>query len=114
MLTSLSDVLNSGKLTVVSGWLGVKKTYNVDLVTMGLAMFSDESRFSLHSDSRRTIIWRNPGTLNHQDNNIERQSYSGAGLLIWEESYWTPEQICMLKPEPWQVKFIGISFYYNM
>ncbi|GFW80390.1 HTH_Tnp_Tc3_2 domain-containing protein [Trichonephila clavipes] len=35
-------------------------------------MFSDESRFSLQSDSRRTLIWRAPGTRYHQENTIER------------------------------------------
>ncbi|GFT59229.1 transposable element Tcb1 transposase [Trichonephila clavipes] len=34
-------------------------------------MFSDESRFSLHSDSHRTLIWRAPGTRYHQENIIE-------------------------------------------
>ncbi|GFX94000.1 transposable element Tcb1 transposase [Trichonephila clavipes] len=28
-------------------------------------MFSDESRFNLHSDSHRTLIWRAPGTRYH-------------------------------------------------
>ncbi|GFV21327.1 transposable element Tcb1 transposase [Trichonephila clavipes] len=35
-------------------------------------MFSDESRFSLHSDSHQTLIWRAPGTSYHQENTIER------------------------------------------
>ncbi|GFW90329.1 transposable element Tcb2 transposase [Trichonephila clavipes] len=35
-------------------------------------MFSDESRFSLQPDSRRTLIWRAPGTRYHQENTIER------------------------------------------
>ncbi|GFX79741.1 HTH_Tnp_Tc3_2 domain-containing protein [Trichonephila clavipes] len=35
-------------------------------------MFSDESRFSFQSDSRRTLIWRAPGTRYHQENTIER------------------------------------------
>ncbi|GBM56547.1 Transposable element Tcb1 transposase, partial [Araneus ventricosus] len=35
-------------------------------------MFSDESRFSLQSESRRTFIWRAPGTRYHQENTIER------------------------------------------
>ncbi|GFW53646.1 HTH_Tnp_Tc3_2 domain-containing protein [Trichonephila clavipes] len=35
-------------------------------------MFCDESRFSLQSDSRRTSIWRAPGTRYHQKNIIER------------------------------------------
>ncbi|GFU28027.1 transposable element Tcb2 transposase [Trichonephila clavipes] len=34
-------------------------------------MFSDESSFSLESDSRRTLIWRAPGTRYHQENTIE-------------------------------------------
>ncbi|GFX03123.1 transposable element Tcb1 transposase [Trichonephila clavipes] len=33
-------------------------------------MFSDESRFSLQSDSHRTLIWRAPGTRYHQENTI--------------------------------------------
>ncbi|GFV20474.1 transposable element Tcb2 transposase [Trichonephila clavipes] len=46
-------------------------------------MFSDESRFSLQSDSRRTLIWRAPGTCYHQENTIERHRYGGAGWLVW-------------------------------
>ncbi|GFW29422.1 uncharacterized protein TNCV_743641 [Trichonephila clavipes] len=46
-------------------------------------MFSDESRFSLQSVSRQTLIWRAPGTLNHQENTIERHRYGGAGWLVW-------------------------------
>ncbi|GBM18378.1 Transposable element Tcb2 transposase [Araneus ventricosus] len=46
-------------------------------------MFSDESRFSLQSDSRRTFIWRAPGTCYHQENTIERHRYGGAGWLVW-------------------------------
>ncbi|GFX25279.1 transposable element Tc1 transposase [Trichonephila clavipes] len=45
-------------------------------------MFSDESRFSLQSDSRRTLIWRAPGTRYHQENTIERHRYRGAGWLV--------------------------------
>ncbi|GFU41503.1 transposable element Tcb1 transposase [Trichonephila clavipes] len=46
-------------------------------------MFSDESRFSLQSDSRRTLIWRVLGTRYHQENTIERHHYGGAGWLVW-------------------------------
>ncbi|GFY09629.1 transposable element Tc3 transposase [Trichonephila clavipes] len=46
-------------------------------------IFSDESRFSLQSDSRRTLIWRAPGTRYHQENTIERHRYNGAGWLVW-------------------------------
>ncbi|GFW56259.1 transposable element Tcb1 transposase [Trichonephila clavipes] len=45
-------------------------------------MFSDESRFSLQSDSHRTLIWRAPGTRYHQENTIERHRYGGAGWLV--------------------------------
>ncbi|GFY19300.1 transposable element Tcb1 transposase [Trichonephila clavipes] len=45
-------------------------------------MFSDESRFSLQSDSRWTLIWRAPGTRYHQENTIERHRYGGAGWLV--------------------------------
>ncbi|GFU99504.1 transposable element Tcb1 transposase [Trichonephila clavipes] len=46
-------------------------------------MSSEESRFSLQSDSRRTLIWRAPGTRYHQENTIERHRYGGAGWLVW-------------------------------
>ncbi|GFW55920.1 transposable element Tcb2 transposase [Trichonephila clavipes] len=46
-------------------------------------MFSDESRFSLQSGSRRTLIWREPGTRYHQENTIERHRYGGAGWPVW-------------------------------
>ncbi|GFW76383.1 transposable element Tcb1 transposase [Trichonephila clavipes] len=46
-------------------------------------MFSDESRFSLQSDSRRIFVWRAPGTRYHQENTIERLHYGGAGWLVW-------------------------------
>ncbi|GFV33686.1 transposable element Tcb2 transposase [Trichonephila clavipes] len=46
-------------------------------------MFSDESRFSLQSDSRRTLIRIAPGTRYYQENTIERYRYGGAGWLVW-------------------------------
>ncbi|GFY11742.1 transposable element Tcb1 transposase [Trichonephila clavipes] len=42
-----------------------------------------KSRFSLQSDSRRTLIWRAPCTRCHQENTIERHRYGGAGWLVW-------------------------------
>ncbi|GFW79243.1 DDE_3 domain-containing protein [Trichonephila clavipes] len=35
------------------------------------------------SDSRRTLIWRAPGTRYHSENTIERPRYGGAGWLVW-------------------------------
>ncbi|GFT40646.1 transposable element Tcb1 transposase [Trichonephila clavipes] len=46
-------------------------------------MFSDESRFSLQYYSRRTLIWRAPGTRYHQEKSIERHRYGGARWLVW-------------------------------
>ncbi|GFW34008.1 HTH_Tnp_Tc3_2 domain-containing protein [Trichonephila clavipes] len=46
-------------------------------------MFSDESRFSLQSDSHWTLIWRAPGNHYHPENTIERHRYGGAGWLVW-------------------------------
>ncbi|GFT77543.1 HTH_Tnp_Tc3_2 domain-containing protein [Trichonephila clavipes] len=45
-------------------------------------------RVSLQSDSRRTLIWRKPGTRYHQENTIERHRYGGVGWLVWEELFW--------------------------
>ncbi|GFY16390.1 DDE_3 domain-containing protein [Trichonephila clavipes] len=49
--------------------------------------FSNDSKmmvmFSLQSDSRRTLIWRAPGTRYRQENTIERHRYGGAGWLVW-------------------------------
>ncbi|GFW13664.1 HTH_Tnp_Tc3_2 domain-containing protein [Trichonephila clavipes] len=46
-------------------------------------MFSDESRFSLQSDSCRTLIWIESGTRYPQENTIERHRYGGARWLVW-------------------------------
>ncbi|GFU19510.1 transposable element Tcb1 transposase [Trichonephila clavipes] len=46
-------------------------------------MFSHESRFSLQSDFRQTLICRAPGTRHHQENTIKRHRYSGTGWPVW-------------------------------
>ncbi|GFT79131.1 transposable element Tc1 transposase [Trichonephila clavipes] len=38
----------------------------------GRLLFTDESRFSLSSDSHRILIWRQRGSRNHPSNIIER------------------------------------------
>ncbi|GFW24187.1 HTH_Tnp_Tc3_2 domain-containing protein [Trichonephila clavipes] len=60
-------------------------------------MFPDKSRFSLQSDSCRTLIWRAPGTRYHQENTIERHRYGGAGWLIWGGIILVPELTCMFR-----------------
>ncbi|GFW82070.1 transposable element Tc1 transposase [Trichonephila clavipes] len=39
---------------------------------LGRVLFTDESRFSLSSDSHRILIWRERGSRNHPSNIIER------------------------------------------
>ncbi|GFW11875.1 transposable element Tcb2 transposase [Trichonephila clavipes] len=49
----------------------------------GRVLFTDESRFSLSSDSHRILIWRVRGSRNHPSNIIERDRYGGRGVLVW-------------------------------
>ncbi|GFW32236.1 transposable element Tcb2 transposase [Trichonephila clavipes] len=49
----------------------------------GRVLFTDESRFSLSSDSHRILIWRERGSRNHPSNIIERDRYGGRDVLVW-------------------------------
>ncbi|GFX41179.1 uncharacterized protein TNCV_2218771 [Trichonephila clavipes] len=49
----------------------------------GRVLFTDESRFSLSSDSHRILIWRERASRNHPSNIIERDRYGGHGVLVW-------------------------------
>ncbi|GFX08220.1 transposable element Tcb2 transposase [Trichonephila clavipes] len=49
----------------------------------GRVLFTDESRFSLSSDSHRILIWRERVSRNHPSNIIERDRYGGRGVLVW-------------------------------
>ncbi|GFX89378.1 transposable element Tcb2 transposase [Trichonephila clavipes] len=46
-------------------------------------MFSDESRFSLSSDSRRVTIWRGRGTRFEPRNITERHNFPSWGVMVW-------------------------------
>ncbi|GBM74049.1 hypothetical protein AVEN_101999-1 [Araneus ventricosus] len=46
-------------------------------------LFTDKSRFSLNTDSRRTFIWREPGTRYLPSNVREIDHYGGGGLMVW-------------------------------
>ncbi|UYV80853.1 hypothetical protein LAZ67_19001989 [Cordylochernes scorpioides] len=46
-------------------------------------LFSDESRFSLNTDSRRVSIWREPGTRYPPSNIRGIDSFRGGSLLVW-------------------------------
>ncbi|GFX66010.1 HTH_Tnp_Tc3_2 domain-containing protein [Trichonephila clavipes] len=61
-------------------------------------MFSDESRFSLQSDSRQTLIWRAPGTRYHQENTIERDTVTVVqDGSFGEKLFLVPELTCMFR-----------------
>ncbi|GFS59938.1 transposable element Tcb2 transposase [Trichonephila clavipes] len=49
----------------------------------GRVLFTDESRFSLSSDSHRILIWRERGSRNYPSNIIERDRYGGRDVLVW-------------------------------
>ncbi|GFX80993.1 transposable element Tcb2 transposase [Trichonephila clavipes] len=46
-------------------------------------MFSDKSRFSLISDSRRVTIWRERGTCFELRNITERHHFPSRGVMVW-------------------------------
>ncbi|GFV24243.1 transposable element Tcb2 transposase [Trichonephila clavipes] len=52
-------------------------------IEWGRVLFTDESRFSLSSDSHRILIWRERGSRNHPSNIIQRDRYGGRGVLVW-------------------------------
>ncbi|GFT23147.1 DDE_3 domain-containing protein [Trichonephila clavipes] len=60
---------------------------NLESPRVSSSGFGNDSKMmqmcSLRSDSRRTLIWRAPGTRYHQENTIERHRYGGAGWLVW-------------------------------
>ncbi|KFM59147.1 Transposable element Tcb1 transposase, partial [Stegodyphus mimosarum] len=45
--------------------------------------FTDESRFSVQSDSRHYLIWREPGTCYHPSNIQEKDAYGGGSACVW-------------------------------
>ncbi|GFW07605.1 DDE_3 domain-containing protein [Trichonephila clavipes] len=59
---------------------------NLESPKVSSSGFGNDSKmmvmFSLQSDSRRTLIWRAPGTRYRQENTIERHRYGGAGWLV--------------------------------
>ena len=44
-------------------------------------LFTDESRFRLHSDSGSVLVWKKQGTRYNQSNIVERHSF-GSGVII--------------------------------
>ncbi|GFW09874.1 transposable element Tcb2 transposase [Trichonephila clavipes] len=48
-----------------------------------IALFTDESRFSLECDTRRVLVWRDRGTRNNPAFVRERSQYRRAGWMVW-------------------------------
>ncbi|GFT19328.1 transposable element Tcb2 transposase [Trichonephila clavipes] len=46
-------------------------------------LFSDESKFSLSSDCRRTLIWRESGTAYRPENILEKDRYPTCSIKMW-------------------------------
>ncbi|GFW23463.1 transposable element Tcb1 transposase [Trichonephila clavipes] len=46
-------------------------------------LFSDESRFSLSSDCRRQLIWRESGTAYRPENIQEKDRYPICSIMVW-------------------------------
>ncbi|GFY15082.1 transposable element Tcb2 transposase [Trichonephila clavipes] len=46
-------------------------------------LFSDESRFSLSSDCRRQLIWRESGTAYRLENIQEKDRYPTCSIMVW-------------------------------
>ncbi|GFU69298.1 transposable element Tcb2 transposase [Trichonephila clavipes] len=46
-------------------------------------LFSDESRFSLSSDCRRQLIWRERGTTYRPENIQEKDRYPTCSIMVW-------------------------------
>ncbi|GFX49163.1 transposable element Tc3 transposase [Trichonephila clavipes] len=59
------------------------QTCLVSSLQLPVRQFQGRPCLVFQSDSRRTLIWRAPGTRYHQENTIERHRYGGSGWLVW-------------------------------
>ncbi|GFW77322.1 transposable element Tcb2 transposase [Trichonephila clavipes] len=50
---------------------------------LACVLFSDESRFSLSSDCRRQLIWRESGTAYRPENIQEKDRYPTCSIMVW-------------------------------
>ncbi|GBN93166.1 hypothetical protein AVEN_31287-1 [Araneus ventricosus] len=63
-------------------------------------VFTDESRFTLESDSGHLLIWREQRTRYNQSNTLERHSYRGGGIMVFGQgSHSVVTLICMCSME---------------
>lgn len=73
--------LTSTNRRIRLAWCREHRDWSMD--QWATVLFSDESRFSLTTDSRRTFIWRERGTRYLPSNVREIDHYGGGGLMVW-------------------------------
>ncbi|GBN59779.1 Transposable element Tcb2 transposase [Araneus ventricosus] len=73
--------LTSTNRRVRLAWCREHRDWSMD--QWATVLFTDESRFSLNTDSRRTFIWREPGTRYLPSNVRDIDHYGGGGLMVW-------------------------------
>ncbi|GBN95822.1 Transposable element Tcb2 transposase [Araneus ventricosus] len=72
--------LTSTNRRVRLAWCREHRDWSMD--QWATVLFTDESRFSLNTDSRRTFIWREPGTRYLLSNVREIDHYGGGCLMV--------------------------------
>ncbi|GFY24581.1 transposable element Tcb2 transposase [Trichonephila clavipes] len=60
-----------------------RKHHNWTEQDWACVLFSDESRFSLSSDCRRQLIWRESGTAYRPENIQEKDRYPTCNIMVW-------------------------------
>ncbi|GFY01990.1 transposable element Tc3 transposase [Trichonephila clavipes] len=72
--------LSSTILPVCNGVVSITISTEQDCACV---LFSDESRFSLSSDCRRQLIWRESGTAYRPENIQEKDRYPTCSIMVW-------------------------------
>ncbi|GFX78193.1 transposable element Tcb2 transposase [Trichonephila clavipes] len=62
-----------------------RKHHNWTEQDWACVLFSDESRFSLSSDCRRQLIWRESGTAYRPENIQEKDRYPTYSIMVWAD-----------------------------
>ncbi|GFU06583.1 transposable element Tcb2 transposase [Trichonephila clavipes] len=67
-------------------WQWCREHHNWTEQDWACVLFSDESRFSLSSDCRRQLIWRESGTAYRPENIQEKDRYPTCSIMVWPAS----------------------------
>ncbi|GFT81591.1 transposable element Tcb2 transposase [Trichonephila clavipes] len=60
-----------------------REHHNLTEQDWACVLFSDENRFSLSSDCRRQLIWRESGTAYRPENIQEKDRYPTCSIMVW-------------------------------